>query len=108
MINSIPGLKINADGRVDMTENEQKISRNMKLDFYGDTLIKSPTTFEGAVKVYKELPTYANTSKSVVKFSLSPITDYCKATTTILNQISGDNVKKVSTLYNIILRIAWN
>ena len=97
MINSIPGLKINADGSVNMTENEEKISRKMKLDFFGDTLIDSPTTFEGAVKVYKELPTFARTSKSVVRFSLSPITDYCTASTTILNQISGDNVKKVSS-----------
>jgi len=98
MINSIPGLKINADGSVNMTENEEKISRNMKLDFYGDTLIDSPTTFESAVKVYKDLPTFANTSESVVRFSLSPITDYCTGTTTILNQISGDNVKKVTAM----------
>ena len=97
MINSIPGLKINADGSVNMTENEEKISRSMKLDFYGDTLIDSPTTFESAVKVYKDLPTFANTSESVVRFSLSPITDYCTEKTTILNQISGDNVKKVSS-----------
>ena len=97
MINTIPTLEINADGSVDMTENQRNLSRSMKLDFYGDTLIDSPTTFEGAVKVYKELPTFARTSKSVVRFSLSPITDYCTASTTILNQISGDNVKKVSS-----------
>ena len=95
MINSIPNLKIDAQGSVDMKENEKKISRKMKLDFYGDALIDSPTTFEGAVKVYKELPTLAKTSQSVVRFSLSPISDYCTASTTILNQISGNNVKKV-------------
>ena len=95
MINTIPQLQINAQGNVNMTENEEKISRKMKLDFYGDALIDSPTTFEGAVKVYKELPTLAKTSQSVVRFSLSPISDYCTASTTILNQISGNNVKKV-------------
>ena len=97
MINTIPTLEINADGSVDMTENQRNLSRSMKLDFYGDTLIDSPTTFESAVKVYKDLPTFANTSESVVRFSLSPITDYCTEKTTILNQISGDNVKKVSS-----------
>ena len=97
MINTIPTLEINADGSVDMTENQRNLSRSMKLDFYGDTLIDSPTTFEGAVKVYKNLSTLAKTSQSVVRFSLTPITDYCNEQTAILNQITADNVKKVSS-----------
>ena len=101
MINTIPQLKINAQGNVNMTEDEENISRKMKLDFYGDALIDSPTTFEAAVKVYKELPMLAKTSQSVVRFSLSPISDYCTTSTTILNQISGDNVKKVRSLNQI-------
>merc|ERR1711971_68729 len=97
MLNKIPQLKIDAQGNVNMTENEEKISRKMKVDFYGDALIDSPSTFEGAVKVYKNLSTLAKTSQSVVLFSLSPISDYCRSST-ILNQISGNNVKKVTAM----------
>ena len=104
MINSIPNVKIDAQGSVNMTENEEKISRKMKLDFYGDALIDSPTTFEGAVKVYKNLSKLAKTSQSVVRFSLSPISDYCRSSTTILNQISGNNVKKVRSV-NVLSQI---
>ena len=96
MINSIPSIKIDAEGRVSMTEDETQFASGMKLDFYGNALVDSPTTFEGAVSVYKSLSKIANISQSVVRFSLSPITDYCKDTTTILNQISSDNVKQVS------------
>ena len=103
MINTIPTLEINADGSVDMTENQRNLSRSMKLDFYGDTLIDSPTTFEGAVKVYKNLSTLAKTSQSVVRFSLVPISYYCRSST-ILNQISGNNVKKVRSV-NVLSQI---
>ena len=96
MINSIPSITISAEGRVNITDDERKFASGMKLDFYGNALIDSPTTFEGAVKVYRELSEMAKKSKSVVRFSLSPITDYCKDTTTILNDISSNNVKEVS------------
>ena len=103
MMNTIPQLEIDAQHIAIMTENEEKISRKMKVDFYGDALIDSPTSFEGAVKVYKNLSTLAKTSQSVVRFSLSPISDYCRSSTTILNQISGNNVKKVSV--NVLSQI---
>ena len=103
MMNTIPQLEIDAQHIAIMTENEEKISRKMKVDFYGDALIDSPTSFEGAVKVYKNLSTLAKTSQSVVRFSLVPISYYCRSST-ILNQISGNNVKKVRSV-NVLSQI---
>ena len=95
-IEQIPGLNVDAEGEVDMTNVNKEITSALRLDFYGNALVESPTTFEDAVRVYQTLPEKANMSQSVVRFSLSPITDYCDESTTILNQISSNSVKEVS------------
>ena len=68
----------------------------MTVDFYGNALLESVTSYEQAVNVYSKLSTMAKDSDSVVRFTLSPLSDYCDKTAQILNDISADNLNYVS------------
>ncbi|XP_076153386.1 stonustoxin subunit alpha-like [Alosa pseudoharengus] len=57
MINKIPGIGISGEGSLDMKDEDKEKVKNMSCRFYGDFHLQElPTTFEEAVKVYKELP----------------------------------------------------
>ena len=90
VVKSIPSFQVNGSASFNLTENEEEVSRSMSLTFYGDALLEDPpSTFEGAIAVYKELPAKALESQKVVSYTLTPITMYCDQQEAILNSINA-------------------
>ncbi|XP_063058188.1 cytolytic toxin-alpha-like [Engraulis encrasicolus] len=57
MLNKIPFIDVSAQGSVNMSDEDKKKVKNFSCRFYGDFGLKNlPSTFEEAVKAYKELP----------------------------------------------------
>ncbi|XP_031419340.1 stonustoxin subunit beta-like, partial [Clupea harengus] len=57
MIKKIPTIEISGDGSLNMDDQDKKKVKNCSCKFNGDFYLKDlPSTFEEAVKVYKELP----------------------------------------------------
>ena len=55
LVKSLPGISI--DGRGDITKEQKKKTEKMHCKMYGDFRTEeSPTTYEEAVRVYKQLP----------------------------------------------------
>ena len=58
-VNAIPGIKIEGHGSVQMNEDLEEKVKDLKVKFHGDFILETnPTTFEGAVKIYKGLPNF--------------------------------------------------
>ena len=52
-------LEVDAYGRVELNEELNRKINNLHIKFFGDFVLPhNPTTFEEAVKIYKELPNY--------------------------------------------------
>ncbi|XP_064106888.1 neoverrucotoxin subunit beta-like [Macrobrachium nipponense] len=57
MVKSIPNLKINGEGKLDLSEDEKKEIRKFSCRYFGDFLPReTPSTFEEDVRLYKEMP----------------------------------------------------
>ncbi|XP_042561307.1 stonustoxin subunit beta-like [Clupea harengus] len=57
MIKKIPSIEISGDGSLKMDDEDKKKVKNFSCKFHGDFYLKElPSTYEEAVKVYKELP----------------------------------------------------
>ena len=57
LVKSLPGISIDGSGSVDITEDQKKETEKMNCKMYGDFRTEeSPTTYEEAVRVYKQLP----------------------------------------------------
>ena len=98
LIKKIPAVKIEGEATVNITEEEWQFASELDIDYWGDQLIELPSSFADAIRVYKNLTAHTIASTKVVEFTLSPITDYCDKITSILNEISADNVDKVSKI----------
>ena len=76
-VNSIPGIKIEGHGSVDMNDDLKKKVKDLKVKFHGDFILETnPTTFEEAVKIYKDLPKFVTgeDAQSVpIKVTLYPL-----------------------------------
>ena len=57
MIKKLPSISIEGHGELDMKDNEKNEVKKFQCRFHGDFILpENPTTFEEAVKVYKQLP----------------------------------------------------
>ena len=57
LVKALPGISIDGRGSVDITEDQKKKTEKMHCKMYGDFRTEgSPTTYEEAVRVYKQLP----------------------------------------------------
>ncbi|XP_042559965.1 neoverrucotoxin subunit beta-like [Clupea harengus] len=57
MIKKIPLVDISGDGSLNMDDEDKKRVQNFSCKFFGDFYLKDiPSTYEEAVKVYKQLP----------------------------------------------------
>ena len=102
-IKSLPNIQIEGDASVETKETDKINKESLRVKFWGTTILdEAVTTFDDAVKVYKELPEKAKKSKSVVSFGLSPINDYCDGKTAILNSISTNAVTQLTSVLNIL------
>ncbi|CAF1489043.1 unnamed protein product [Adineta steineri] len=57
MINKIPKFQNEGEAKLDLTDNEKRFLDNLNCKFYSDfSLSENPSTFEEAVKLYRQLP----------------------------------------------------
>ena len=57
MIKNIPSVTISGDGKLDMKDMEINEVNRFQCQYHGDVLLpENPTTFQEAVKIYKQLP----------------------------------------------------
>ncbi|XP_067033107.1 uncharacterized protein [Acropora muricata] len=57
LVKALPGISIDGKGSVDIKEDQKKKTEKMHCKMYGDFRTEeSPTTYEEAVRVYKQLP----------------------------------------------------
>lgn len=98
LVKSLPGISVSGHGSVDITEDQKKNSENMKCKMYGDFRTKeSPTNYEDAVKVYKQLPSLfgENGENAVpIKVYLCPLSDIDSKCQRMVREISADLVSK--------------
>ena len=71
-VESIPGLSISGSGKVDIDDKTKKKVENLRVAFKGDYDVLAPTTFEGAVKVLKDLKVTEETAKPLI-IQLTPL-----------------------------------
>ena len=78
-----------------MTEQERTFFENVEVEFIGDTILEEGvSSYEDAIKVYKNFPSEAKESDTIVSFGLSKIEDYCFVSTkALLVSISEDLTK---------------
>ena len=98
LIKKIPAFKIEGEATFNITEEEWQFASELDIDYWGDQLIELPSSYLDAIRVYKNLTAHTIASTKVVEFTLSPITDYCDKITSILNEISADNIDSVSKM----------
>lgn len=57
LVKSIPGMMIDGEGKLEISENDKKKTESFSCRFFGDFLLReNPSSFQDAVKVYKEIP----------------------------------------------------
>ena len=104
LVKSIPGLDIEGQASLNITEDEKKIAKKMNFKYKGDRVIDPPPgTFEDAVKTYKQLSRFAKEKEKhvIVSFTLAPLNRYCdKSVTQILKDITDENIDKVGKMMN--------
>lgn len=56
-VGGLPGIAIGGHGDVRVNEDDKQKAHKIHCKFYGDMILpRNPTTFDGAVEVYKDLP----------------------------------------------------
>lgn len=57
LVKHLPGIQIDGDASLKISEDDQKRADKLEVQFYGDfRLSANPTSYEDAVKLYKDLP----------------------------------------------------
>ena len=102
LVKSLPGISVSGHGSVEITEDQKKNSENMQCKMYGDFRTReSPTNYEDAVKVYKQLPSLVgeNGENAVpIKVYLCPLSDINSKCQRMVREISADLVSKTATI----------
>jgi hypothetical protein len=102
LVKSLPNISVDGRGSVEITEEQKKNTENMRCKMYGDFRTnESPTNYEDAVKIYKQLPSLIgeNGEKAVpiqvYLFPLSSIESKCQR---MVREISFDLVNKTAVM----------
>ena len=98
LVKALPGISVDGKGSVDMKEDQKSKAEKIQCKMYGDFRTKqSPTNFEEAVKVYKELPSLIgdNGENAVpVKVYLYPLSNLDSKVQRMVREISADLISK--------------
>ena len=77
VLNYISVLSVDANGQVELNDDLSSKVNDLNIKFYGDMVLPhNPTTFEEAVKLYKDLPSYVtgqNAHSVPMKVYLAPL-----------------------------------
>ncbi|XP_063435679.1 stonustoxin subunit alpha-like [Mytilus trossulus] len=97
MVEKIPSLKASGNLKGSMGKSDKNKTDKVSCKFCGDVILQeNPTTYEDAVKCYKELPSYLTEDEAVpVTVWLYPIPKMSTPATNILQTINKEKKKHV-------------
>jgi len=98
LVKSLPGISVDGRGSVDITEDQKKKTEKMQCKMYGDFRTEeSPTTYEEAVRVYKQLPSLIGDKGQnavAVQVYLRPLSEIDSKGQRIVREISANYISK--------------
>ena len=98
LVKSLPGISIDGRGSVDITEDQKKKTEKMHCKMYGDFRTEeSPTTYEEAVRVYKQLPSLIGDKGQnavAVQVYLRPLSEIDSKGQRMVREISANYISK--------------
>ena len=98
LVNALPGISIDGRGSVDITEDQKKKTEKMHCKMYGDFRTEeSPTTYEEAVRVYKQLPSLIGDKGQnavAVQVYLRPLSEIDSKGQRMVREISANYISK--------------
>ncbi|XP_064106887.1 stonustoxin subunit alpha-like [Macrobrachium nipponense] len=98
MVNSILNLEINGEGKLDLSEADKNESRKFSCSYFGDFILReNPSTFEEAVRVYKNMPNIIGEKEEntvPIKACLYPLAKLNSKACNLVREISADLVKE--------------
>ena len=98
LVKSLPGISIDGSGSVDITEDQKKRTEKMHCKMYGDFRTEeSPTTYEEAVRVYKQLPSLIGDKGQnavAVQVYLRPLSEIDSKGQRMVREISANYISK--------------
>ena len=99
LIRALPGLNVEGTANVGIKETEREDLKRFECKFYGDFLLKqNPSTFEEAIKVYRELPQLLGSEKNentvAKKVWLYPLSKIDSKAARIVREISSSLVNQ--------------
>ena len=96
LVKALPGISI--DGRGDITKEQKKKTEKMRCKMYGDFRTEeSPTTYEEAVRVYKQLPSLIGDKGQnavAVQVYLRPLSEIDSKGQRMVREISANYISK--------------
>ena len=98
LVKSLPGISVDGRGSVDITEDQKKKTEKMHCKMYGDFRTQeSPTTYEEAVRVYKQLPSLIGDKGQnavAVQVYLRPLSEIDSKGQRMVREISANYISK--------------
>ena len=98
LVKELPGVPLDENGSVDITEDQKKKTKAMSCKMYGDFRTEeSPTTYEEAVRVYKRLPSLIGDKGQnavAVQVYLCPLSEVDSKGQKIVREISANYISK--------------
>ena len=98
LVKSLPGISIDGRGSVDITEDQRRKTEKMHCKMYGDFRTEeSPTTYEEAVRVYKQLPSLIGDKGQnavAVQVYLRPLSEIDSKGQRMVREISANYISK--------------
>ena len=98
LVKALPGISIDGRGSVDITEDQKKKTEKMHCKMYGDFRTEeSPTTYEEAVRVYKQLPSLIGDKGQnavAVQVYLHPLSEIDSKGQRMVREISANYITK--------------
>ena len=102
LVNALQGKSVGGHGSVETTDDKKSYTENMKCKMYGDFRTKeSPTNYEDAIKVYKQLPSLIgeNGENAVpIEVYLHPLSFIDSNCQRMVREISADLVTKTARI----------
>ena len=109
LVKALPGISVDGRGSVDINENQKKKTEKMHCKMYGDFRTEeSPTTYEEAVRVYKQLPSLIGDKGQnavAVQVYLRPLSEIDSKGQRMVREISTNYVSKTCEIQEQIQSI---
>ncbi|XP_015762201.1 PREDICTED: uncharacterized protein LOC107341308 [Acropora digitifera] len=101
LVKALPSISIDGKGSVDIKDDQMKKTEKMRCKMYGDFRTEeSPTTYEEAVKVYKQLPSLIGDKGQnavAVKVYLRPLSEIDSKGQRMVTEISANYISQTSS-----------